>query len=163
MPTYRRVAALEPWKVVIEWTRPALYENARNYADDADAWLYMIVGSFGSAERRIFYIGKAVDQFVMDRLNQPDHQRRFAKLKRAHPRHQLLVSLGKLRVTNGNITETRVHQVETMLIYTANCLQPHLINKNKIWVLRTEEPYFIKNKGYRRPLPAEIHHGLFVR
>jgi len=163
MPSYERLAALEPWKVEIEWTRPALYENAREYADNADAWLYMILGSFGSSERRIFYIGKTVNQYVKDRLSQPDHLRRYARLKRDHPRHRLLVSLGILRVKNGNITNARVDQIETMLIYTAGCREPHIMNKKKIWVLRTEEPYFIKNSGYRRPLPKEIHHGIFVR
>lgn len=163
MPSYERVAAQEPWIVDIDWSRPSAYENAKENADDADAWLYMILGYYGSSERKIFYIGKAVNSYVKDRLRQPDHQRRQARLARAHPKHHLGVSMGKVRVRNGNITDNRIDQIETMLIYTANDIQPHVINKKKIWSLRIKEPYVIRNRGYRRPLPKEIHHGIFVR
>ena len=165
--SFRRVAPEAAWKVAITWSRPISYENVINseytYGYDYSHWLYMILGYHGSAQRKIFYVGKVYDSFVGDRLRHPDHVRRYSKLKKKYPNHKLRVSLGTIHVKNGKITKQRVDQIETMLIYTAGETQRHIINKSKLWTLRVNEHYMIDNSGYHSPLPKEIHYGIFAR
>lgn len=122
----------------------------------------MILGYFGSSHPKLFYIGKVYQSYVSTRLRQSDHKRRYLRLKSEHPRHSFQVSLGAVEFEGCRISAQRIDQIETMLIYTANETQP-LINERKWLTHRISAAYHIQNCGYRRPLPKEIHLGLFTK
>ena len=129
---------------------------------DSHKWLYMILGYFGSSHPKLFYIGKVYSTYVSARLRQADHKRRYLRLRDEHSHHSFRVTLGAVEIQGGNITSQRIDQIETMLIYTASVSQP-LINERKWLTHRISGAYHIQNQGYRRPLPKEIHLGIFTK
>jgi hypothetical protein len=164
---FLKVAPESAWTVNIKWSRPILYENVIRtdyaYGYGQDHWLYMILGYYGTSQRKIFYIGKVYKSYVGDRLRNPDHVRRYLKLRQAHPNHELRLSLGNVLIKQGNITNRRVDQIESLLIYTAGESELSIVNKSKLLTHKITEPYALYNSGYHHPLAKEIHHGIFIK
>jgi len=160
----REVAPEATRCVRLKWSRPAPYEQIieSGSAHDSHGWLYMILGYYGSSHPKLFYIGKVYQTHVSARLRQSDHKRRYQRLRGEHSRHSFRVSLGSVEIEGGRITAQRIDQIETMLIYTASVSQP-LINERKWLTHRISKAYHIRNQGFRRPLPTEIHLGIFTR
>ncbi|OQX96503.1 hypothetical protein B6I21_00820 [candidate division KSB1 bacterium 4572_119] len=151
------------WNVSINWTKPKLYENIlEKYSEYDDySYFYKITGQYSTKEHKLYYIGKAYYQTVSMRLSQKDHQKRFNKLSKDYPKHKLYVSFGIVKLANGHITEKRIDQIESLLIYSHDF--DHLLNKQKLNELKVTEPYIILNSGYRTPLYKEIHFGIFAK
>ncbi len=161
-----RLIRIDPEKtctVSIRWTKPASYDViVKGSHHDPDGWLYMILGYHGSSHPKVFYIGKVTASYVSERLRQRDHQWRYSMLRRRYPRHTFRVSLGAINM-KGRCTDRRIDHIETLLIFTAWENQVHMINEQKWLTHGISAPYVVRNVGFCRPLPKEIHLGVFVR
>jgi hypothetical protein len=151
------------WIATVNWSRPVLYQNAKIDYYDAEEYanLYKITGKYSSYDPKLFYIGKTFRQYVTDRLNQPDHVTRYNELTAKYPKHILYVSFGTIQLEYGKLIQTRVDEIETLLIYSH--WRKELINKRKIGLLTVEEQYIIYNRGYSMPLHKEIKYGISVK
>lgn len=149
--------------VDLHWSRPIPYEKiiTEGSNHDTESWLYMILGYSRSPDPKLFYVGKVYQTCVSARLRQADHKQRYERLCKEHPRHTFRVSLGAIDI-GGHMTDKKVDEIETMLIYTAKEAQP-LINERKWMTHGISRAYHIRNHGSRRPLPQEIFVGIFVR
>ncbi len=151
------------WEVDINWTKPYLYENFLMTGSEYDesAYIYKITGRYSGKAHKLFYIGKTYYQYVITRISQEDHKKRYKKLLKDYQKHKLYVSLGIIEMKNGNITERRIDQIESLLIYSHDF--KHLLNKQKLNELNVTEPYKIVNSGYRAPLFKEINFGIYAK
>ena len=79
-------------------------------------------------KRRLLYIGQTYQQSVSTRLQQPDHQRRYAAFVKNYPRHRFSVSHGIVSVIDGRLTKRRVDDIERLLIYANDPCMPTMSN-----------------------------------
>ena len=158
---YKVAHEKEHLSVFIEWARHRLLRRGyvNPHPEEHRIDLYMIVGHFGGS-RRILYIGKAYRQFVSHRLSQPDHIRRWKKLRRIYPRHKLTVSFGFATFDDARGTSKRIDEVESILIY-ANWHE-RLMNSRKVYRFAIRGQIRLTNRGYYKPLRRECFHGTVV-
>jgi len=151
----------EHLSVFITLTRHRLLQKGyvKPHPEEYRIYLYMIVGHFGSS-RRVLYIGKTYRQNASYRLAQPDHVRRWKKLRRMYPRHKLTVSFGLAEFDGDRCTSKRIDEVESILIY-ANW-HDRLINAKKIYRFAIRGQLRLTNSGYYKPLKRECFHGTVV-
>jgi hypothetical protein len=150
------------WEVQIQWTRPRAYERVRGEGSEHDnsACLYYICAQFSTGKPKVLYIGQTYQQAVSTRLQQPDHQSRYAAFVRNYPRHRFSVSHGIVSVVDGRLTKRRVDDIERLLIYAND--PEHAHNVQHIYQHGVRESYFITNTGYRSGLPRSLQLGVFV-
>lgn len=153
------------YEVEISWTRPAPYETilTRGSPSGAEGKLYMILGYPSSHEPKLFYIGKAFPLSVSRRLRRTDHRERYARLRRDHPDLSFRVSLGAIKLRPGHITPARLEEIKSVLILGAYHSRDTLLNRNRLDRSGWKNPYVIRNLRFPRPLPREVHHGVFIR
>lgn len=167
LPT-KSEAAVKPlyedefWDVSIEWKLPTEYSRllVDGSKHDGSAHLYMISARFAKSPPKGKYIGKTWHQDVSTRLKQPDHKKRFAAFKGVHPDHRFYVSHGILSISNGNLTNNRLAEIEKILIYAND--PDHSGNVKNFYEHGVNGSYAIENTGYRCALPRKIQLGVFA-
>ena len=151
------------YEVGVKWSRPKLYANALDTDADElyDAFFYKIIGKYNGSYH-LLYIGKTYDQFVTDRLQNKDHQKKRAAIQKKYSRHELLVSFGFVS-SEEKRNRRLIDEVESLLIYTHSD-HTKLQNKNKIWSHKITRDYKIINSGFRKDeMVKEIALGLFFK
>lgn len=145
------------WKVRISWSHLRYLDRFFQDPRDDYAYLYAIWARFGYAAK-LLYIRKVYEQYVSDRLKQPDHLRRRQKMERKYRRHSLAVSLGEIEVLRGGkITWYRIDEVERLLIY-AN--RPEF-NRSATQTHGVYTEYIIENLGGTRSMYRILYNGFF--
>lgn len=151
------------WDVEIKWTRPRPYVEVRENGcyHDESAYLYLITAKYSKNKSKCIYVGKTFDQCVSKRLNQADHQKRYAAFIKNYPRHKFFVSHGLVTINNGKIIRSRIKDVENILIYSND--PEHCHNVQNFYNHGVKGSYLIKNFGYKSSLPQIISLGVFVK
>jgi hypothetical protein len=152
----------EFWDVSVQWMRPMAYDTLTSNGSEHDlsANFYMILGRYSYQPAKVLYIGMTFQQSVSKRLNQRDHQNRYAAFIGNYKHHWFQVSHGLLTMHNGNITEKRVKDIEQLLIYAND--SAHARNLKSIYTHGVTGSYQVHNKGYKATLPSKLSIGLFV-
>lgn len=151
------------WEVDINWSKPVSYKSARDNGSDHDktANLYMITIRYADHDHKPVYIGKTYRQNIQTRLKQKDHQVRYAAIIKNHPKHQVYVRYGTVTVQGGNVTEKRIKDIESVLIY---CYEnDHSQNIKSIYTHGVTDSYQIISSGHRSELPKCLAFGFFSR
>ncbi len=152
-------------EIEIKWSKPIKYEEFLEDGLDGEqyVYLYMIIGKYSENPYKLFYIGKTYSNIVFYRLKNKDHKERYAKIKKNFPRHELFISLGFIKLSDGkNITKKLIDEIESILIYTN--YNKYIFNKNKIYSYKIDNEYKITNKGFKYiPLYKKINYGIFVK
>ena len=127
------------WHVIITWSRPRRIANYLSDPRDEEASLYMVIHK---NKKRILYLGMTHRQYTNDRI-------------RAHGYKNVFVSTGIMEVVESVVTEQRVKDTESLLIYT---YQPRDNIMKKKWIAPKEET-LVENKGFCSFFPQRIKRG----
>lgn len=152
--------------VNINWSELIEYEKFTEdrYIHETDyTMFYCILGQYSDFSFKVFYIGKVYKQYIRDRIRQPDHKRRYNKIKKFYPKHQLYITVGTIQLRGkSKITSFKIDQIESILIYSH--WNEAMINEKNIFNYNVKNPYIIINDTPKElPLHKEIHLGVFVR
>ncbi|NOX97572.1 MAG: hypothetical protein GXO98_05880, partial [Nitrospirae bacterium] len=122
--------------------RPRRIANYLKDPRDEEASLYMVIHK---NKKRILYLGMTHRQYTNDRI-------------REHGYKNVLVSIGIMEVVGSVVTEQRVKDTESLLIYT---YQPQDNTMKKKWINPKEET-LVENKGFCSFLPRYLFYGTCV-
>jgi len=112
----------EAWHVIITWSRPRMIANYLRDPRDEEASLYMVIHK---NRKRILYLGMTHRQYTNDRIREHGYEN-----------ENVLVSTGIMEVVGSVVTEQRVKDTESLLIYT---YRPEDNTMKKKWIDPKEE------------------------
>lgn len=147
---------------VINWSKPASHDMLYSGLVDEEGptFFYSIIGKTKDGWYP-YYIGMTYFQYVSTRNKAQDHQKRLDYLKRKYPKMVWHLTLGKLTLKSGKISESLIKKIEGLLIYSN--WHEELINKKKIYGFTSGKQIRIKNTGFTGPFYKEIGYGVFVK
>lgn len=127
------------WHVIITWSRPRRIADYLRDPRDEDASLYIVIHK---NKKQILYLGMTHYQYTNNRMREHGYKNGF-------------VSTGIMEVVGSRVTEQRVKDTESLLIYT---YQPQDNTTKKKWIAPKEET-LVENKGFCSFLPRYLFYG----
>ena len=143
------------WESTITWSKARPLNEFRERPNDREASYYKWTGVV-EGHLRLFYLGKTVDQYAHWRLDQPDHQARIAKIRKAYPDVEVLIATGSLETHDRpRASRKYVDEIESLLIFVH---QPEF-NANKLSWIEMSEWHHVTNTGDFAPLERIVYFG----
>ncbi len=148
--------------VDVDWTPPFSHAElfSGGVSENESAYFYSIV-ALSRGEWWPYYIGMTFRQTVATRNGQADHLARIDRLKKAHPRHEFMLTLGTPRFEVGSVTLDIIGAIEGLLIY--GNWHPEMDNSKKVQTFSPVQHLFVRNTGWSEHLEPELAYGVFYK
>lgn len=146
----------------IRWSRPMDLNAylASPHPWNEKAFFYCVTGRYNQ-QRKILYIGKVFAQDIRTRLKQPDHLRKWGKLRNKYPKHHLDISIGILtKKTQSKTTNGLILNIERLLIWCHD--NDHMVNKQSTVGIQFRGQAEVINTGHFKPFYRKCIWGAFV-
>ena len=127
------------WNVIVHWAPLRKIKNYLKQPKDRDASLYIVIRR---DKNKLLYIGMTHTRYSIDRIKN-------------HGYRSCFISTGVMTVRWGMVTQQRVKDTESLLIFVC---QPQKNTSKKKWI-RPKEDTLVENRGLQRYLPKYLYYG----